>query len=139
MSTDRMLRVNELIRQEVAGFLFREINEPGFDLSAVTVTQVITSSNLRQAKVLVSIRAEPETQQSMLHCLRRHRVPIQEMIGKNVIMKYTPQLHFELDPSIAKGDHVLGLISEMESKHPEWPTRAVPSDSPATPTPEQHE
>ena len=138
MSTDRMLRVNELIRQEVAGFLYREINEPDFDLSTVTVTQVITSSNLRQAKVLVSIRAAPVVQQAMLHRLRRHRVPIQEMIGKNVVMKYTPQIHFELDLSIAKGDHVLGLISEMESKHPDWPTRPAAQDQPASP-PDQHE
>jgi ribosome-binding factor A len=133
-----MLRVNELVRQEIAAFLYREINDPGFDLSAVTVTQVITSTNLRQAKVLVSIRASPEVQQAMLHRLRRHRVPIQEMLSKRVVMKYTPQIHFELDESIAKGDHVLHLISEIEAKHPEWPEPPQQPEEPATP-PADHE
>jgi ribosome-binding factor A len=35
-------------------------------------------------------------------------------------MKYTPQLAFELDESIAKGDDVLSIIAEMEEQHPEW-------------------
>lgn len=125
MSTDRMLRVNELIQHEVAAFLPREINEPDFDLSAVTVTKVITSSNLRQAKVFVSIRATPEIQQGMLQRLRQHRVAIQNMVGKNVAIKYTPRISFELDESIAKGSHVLHIISEMEASHPDWPVRPV--------------
>jgi ribosome-binding factor A len=133
-----MLRVNELVRQEIAAFLYREINDPGFDLSAVTVTQVITTTNLRQAKVMVSIRAAPAVQQAMLHRLRRHRVPIQEMLSKRVVMKYTPQVHFELDESIAKGDHVLHLISEIEAKHPEWPEPPQQPEEPATP-PADHE
>lgn len=129
MSTDRMLRVNELIQHEVAAFLPREINEPDFDLSAVTVTKVITSSNLRQSKVFVSIRATPDRQKAMLQRLRQHRVAIQGMIGKSVAIKYTPLISFELDESIAKGDHVLHIISEMEAKHPDWPVRP-PSETP---------
>ena len=123
MSTDRMVRVNELIHQEVAAFLPREINEPDFDLSAVTVTKVVTSSNLRQTKVFVSIRAAPVVQNAMLQRLRQHRIAIQTQIGKNVAIKYTPRITFELDESIAKGSHVLHIISEMEASHPEWPVR----------------
>jgi ribosome-binding factor A len=121
MSSDRMLRINTLIRQEIASFLYKEINDPDFDMSAVTVTQVITSSNLRHARVLVSIRADPPKQGQMLQRLREHRIPIQEQIGRQVVIKYTPQISFELDESIAKGDHVLHMISELEAQHPEWP------------------
>jgi ribosome-binding factor A len=130
MSTDRMLRINALIRQEVASFLYREINEPDFDMSAVTVTDVFTSTNLRQAKVMVSIRAEPAKQHEMLQRLRHHRTAIQKHIGKTVVIKYTPQLSFELDQSIAKGDHVLHVISELEAEHPEWPDTRIDEPGP---------
>ena len=56
MSVKRLVRVNELIKREVATALYRVMNEKGFDLSAVSVTHVITSSDLRTARVLVSIR-----------------------------------------------------------------------------------
>lgn len=121
MSHDRMLRINALIKQEIAGFLYREINDPDFDMSAITITQVITGTNLRHARVLVSIRAEPPRQQEMLQRLRQHRAAIQEHVGKHVILKYTPQVSFELDESIKKGDHVLHMISELEAEHPDWP------------------
>ncbi|MFH0907495.1 MAG: 30S ribosome-binding factor RbfA [bacterium] len=129
MSIDRMLRVNALIQQEVAAFLPKEINEPDFDLSAVTVTKVVTSSNLRQSRVFVSLRASPDRQQVMLQRLRQHRIAIQNMISKRVAIKYTPLISFELDESIAKGDHVLHIISEMETEHPDWPVRPTSEPS----------
>jgi ribosome-binding factor A len=96
------------------------MNDRGFDVSAVTVTGVETTSDLRSARVLVSIRGTPEKQQEMMQQIAGHRKEIQEILGENVILKYTPRLSFELDPSIARGDHVLRLIAEIEEGHPEW-------------------
>lgn len=120
MVSKRLVRVNTLLQHEVAQQLFRVMNDRGFDVSAVTVTGVETSSDLRSAKVLISIRGTPEKQQEMMQQIAGHRVEIQEIVGRNVILKYTPRLTFELDPSIARGDHVLQIIAEMEADHPEW-------------------
>lgn len=123
MGTSRMTRVNELIKREIASELYRLVNEVGFDLSAVTVTQVMTSSNLRHARVLISIRDHKGERQKMLGQLARHRATIQQQINRHLSLKYTPQLTFELDESIEKGDHVLNLISQLEDdyreQHPE--------------------
>ncbi len=126
MRPQRLTRINQLLRQEVAEYLFRLVNEPGFDPARVTVTRVLTSADLRHARVMVSVRGTPEEQEEALNHIRRHRVELQNLINRDIKMKYTPQLIVELDESIAKGDQVLSLIAEMEAEHPEW-------DEPETP------
>lgn len=136
MSTSRITRINELIQHEVALQLYRVINDPAFDPAAVTVTHVFTGSDLRHSKVLVSIRGEPDRQHELMRIIHAHRRELQSVVGRQVVLKYTPQLSFELDPSVAEGDRVLGLISQLEDEHPDW-RKPVPGADPAPeePTP----
>jgi ribosome-binding factor A len=106
--------VNELLKREIASVLFRVMNEQGFDLAAVTVTRVETSSNLRKAQVYVSIRGEAEDQDRMMRLLQRHRVQIQRLVSRDVILKYTPHLYFHLDGSVREGDHILELLEGLD-------------------------
>lgn len=115
MSIDRLTRVNQLIRQEVAESLFRVINDPGADIAAVTVTRVETSANLRNARVFVSIRGNQATQDRILNLIRNHRRDIQSSIARHIVLKYTPQISFEIDHSIEEGDHVLDVIARLEA------------------------
>ncbi len=113
MSVDRIKRVNALIRREIGESLFHIMNDQGFDLAAVTVTHVITSRNLRTARVLISIRGPEEDKLRMLGLLRRHRPEIQKAINSDLTLKYTPKLHFDLDRSVEEGDHVLDILSHL--------------------------
>jgi ribosome-binding factor A len=119
MTIDRLTRVNQLLKQEIAESLFRVVNDPGTDIGAVTVTRVVTSSNLRNTRVFVSIRGDEEKQQALLNRIKHHRKDIQASIAKNVVMKYTPHVNFELDHSIEEGDHILNIIAKLEVEHPE--------------------
>jgi ribosome-binding factor A len=119
MNTNRLDRVNELLKREIAAALFRVMNEKGFDLSAVTVTRVITSSNLRSARVMVSIRDHEKERARMMGRLDKHRSEIQQIIHDNVVLKYTPHLTFEMDSSIEQGDRVLSIISQLEANAPQ--------------------
>lgn len=86
------------------------------DLSAVTVTRVLISPDLKQAKVFISIRDHHDERTRMMGLLRRHRIQLQERIGKNIFIKFTPRLHFILDTSIEKGDRVLSILAQMEAE-----------------------
>ena len=119
MTIDRLTRVNQLLKQEIAESLFRVVNDPGTDIGAVTVTRVTTSSNLRNARVFVSIRGDEAKQQALLNRIKHHRKDIQASIAKNVVMKYTPHVNFELDHSIEQGDHILNIIAKLEDEQPE--------------------
>lgn len=118
MSVDRLDRINELLKREIGDLLFRVMNENNFDLSAVTVTHVITSRNLRHARVLVSIRDHQEHQQRMISLLKKHRKEFQQRINTDINLKFTPRLTFELDTSIEEGDRILHRLSELEESFP---------------------
>ncbi len=120
MSTQRVERISEMIRQDVAASIYHIVNDPDFDPSAVTITHALVTPDLRHAKIFVSIRADEERKKRLLQLLFRHRKEFQASIGRNVVMKYTPHIVFELDQSIERGGHVLDLISKMETEHPDW-------------------
>lgn len=126
MRPERLTRINQLLKQEVAEQMFRLVNEPGFDAAAVTLTRVLTSSDLRHARVLISVRGDADQKAEALRLISQHRREFQDGINRRIKMKYTPQLSFELDESIAKGDDVLALISRMEADHPEWTEDETP-------------
>jgi len=113
MTTDRILRVNELLRREIGEAIFRLMNEQSFDVAAITVTHVFASRDLQHARVLISIRGDPEQQRQRLNLIRRHRVEIQDQINRNLTLRYTPRLSFELDLSIEKGSRVLELLADL--------------------------
>ncbi len=113
MSVDRLKRVNELLRREIGEALFRVMTEKDFDISAVMLTRVVASRNLRHARVMVSIREHHEERQRMLSLLKRHRAEIQRRINRDLTLKYTPKLAFELDTSVERGDHMLDILNEL--------------------------
>ena len=115
MKADRITRVNELIRRELGLQLYRVVNRAGFDTAAVTFTHALTSVDLRTCRVLVSIRGELAEQERMLTILKRHRVDFQAAIHDNIVLRYTPHLHFVLDHSVEKGDQILQLLNQMEA------------------------
>ena len=97
------------------------VDDPDFDFAAVTVTEVRVNSDLRKARVFLSIRGENEFQQRQLKEIRRHRKEFQEEVAKNVVLKYNPQLKFDLDASLEQGDRVLKLLSELDGELPPDP------------------
>jgi ribosome-binding factor A len=113
MSTDRLIRVNELLKREIASVLYREMAGTDFAFEEVTVTRVETASNLRTARVYVSIRGDDAEADRMLAALRRHRGRLQGFIRHDIVLKYTPVLQFVRDTSIALGDHVLDVLSKL--------------------------
>ncbi len=118
MATKRMIRVNELLKREIVDVLYRRIHDEDMDMAAVTITEVITSPDLRQARVLVSIRGHHEDRNSYLGVLNRNHKIFQRELNRATKLKYTPHLTFELDPSIERGDRVLRIIEEMERENP---------------------
>lgn len=127
MAVDRLSRVNELLHREIGLALFRCLTDPGVNMASIMVSHVITSRNLRKARVLVSIRGNAQEQEKQLSIIRKHRHELQQHINKVMTLKYTPVLEFELDNSVSQGDHVLQVLEELHI--PE-------NDEPATDDPE---
>ncbi len=114
MANKRMVRVNELIKRVLADELYHVFGGGGFDLASVSITRVKVSPDLRDAYVYVSILGHEGEREHILEILTDNRARFQRDLAKNVKLRYTPKLEFRLDESVEQGDHVLGLIAEME-------------------------
>lgn len=121
MANQRMSRVNELLRREVAASLYRVVPSDSIDMATVTVTHVITAPDLRKARVLVSVMGDDEHAQKTMRRLVGHRKDIQAEVTKHIVLKYTPLLTFALDQSLDTGNRVLQLLDSLDIPEDEKP------------------
>ena len=112
MATGRMRRVNEAIRVILSDTIARELKDPrvGF----VTVTGVKTSSDLRHARVYVSVFGDQEQRSESLAGLHSAHGFLQRRVASELTLKHTPMLSFEYDESIDHGMRISELINETE-------------------------
>lgn len=109
MATGRMRRVNEVLR-EVLGAAIGELGDPR--IGFVTVTSVETSSDLRTAKVHVSVLGSEEEREASLAGLRSSHGVLQARIAEETRMKRTPTLRFHYDNTVEQGMRISRLIDE---------------------------
>jgi len=110
MATDRMRRVNHLVR-EVLGEAIPELKDPRIGL--VTITGVETSPDLRHARVYVSVFGGVKKREASLRGLEAAHGLLQARLGRELSTKRTPQLTFEYDPTVERGVRMTHLIDEL--------------------------
>ena len=108
----RIERMNSLIRQEISELLQRQVKDPRLG-NFVTVTEVITSADLKYAKVFVSRFGNTEEKKEVLTVLASASGFFRRELAKRLKLRYTPELSFHWDDSIERGDHLLQLIDEL--------------------------
>ena len=111
----RIEQVNSLLRQEISQLLQRQVKDPRLD-SFITVTNVSTSADLKYAKVFVSRIGSEEERQNMLSVLLSASSFFRRELASCLKLRYIPELSFQLDNSIERGDHLLKLIDEVTSE-----------------------
>jgi ribosome-binding factor A len=111
----RIERVNSLIRQEISELLQRQVKDPRLG-NFVTVTEVITSADLKHAKVFVSRISSAEEKQEVLSALVSASGFFRRELAKRLKLRYTPELSFHWDDSIERGDRIQQLINKVISE-----------------------
>lgn len=108
MSTARMRRVNEVIREVVGASIAGELQDPR--IGFVTVTAVDTSPDLRTAQVHVSVLGSEREREDTMAGLRAAHGLIQRSLASQLHMKRTPTLKFVYDDSIERADRLNRLM-----------------------------
>jgi ribosome-binding factor A len=116
MPSLRLQRVRELLKREIGEVIRREFQVS--DVGLITVNDVDVAGDLHSAVVFISILGNQDQQKRGFTLLARHRKRIQGLVGRAVVLKYTPTLRFLMDDSIARGNRVLGIIEELEKAMP---------------------
>jgi ribosome-binding factor A len=106
----RTARLNEVVLEALADEVER-LSDPR--LGFVTLTGVEVSADLRQAKVFYSVLGPPEQHEDTRKALRSAGAHLKAALGREVRLKYLPDLVFREDPAIIEGQKVEAIIREL--------------------------
>lgn len=111
----RIQRVNNLLRHEISELLQRQVKDPRLG-TFIIVTEVSTSPDLKYAKIFVSCIASPEEKQETLSVLAAAAGFFRRELAKRLDLPRIPELNFQWDDSIERGDRLLQLIDKVSKE-----------------------
>ena len=123
--SQRLDRVNELMKRELSTVLERGYR---FEGVVLTIHEVVTAPDLRQASVWVGVLGRAHDEAAMIEKLNKEKGNIQRELYKRVKLKHSPQLLFRLDKSI---ERAVSLINTLDNLPPPLPDVEQPSSEPA--------
>jgi ribosome-binding factor A len=124
--------VAEAIREVVSSTILFELRDPR--VQHVTVLHVEVPTDLRTAKVYISILGDETEQRLCLHGLNSARGFLQRQIADRLDLRYTPVLTFVVDDGIKKSIEASRILRELAER--EGTAAPVASDdAPAEPPP----
>lgn len=119
MNANKQNRINDEIRLAIAELL-PTVKDPRVKQGdLVSVVRAEATGDLRYCKVGISILGEYDAK-SFRQGLKSASPWIRRELGARLNLRYTPELIFELDDSIARGSEISRLIEEtMKRESPE--------------------
>ena len=111
----RIERVNSLLRREISELLQREVKDPRLS-NFITITDVITSPDLRNARVFVSWIGNEKEKKDTLDALASAAGFLRRELSNRIRLRHIPELTFQWDDSIERGDRLSRLIDQLTSK-----------------------
>ena len=115
MASKRIGRINEEIQKELSSLL-RNLKDPRVQATMISITGVLTTPDLRYAKINVSFLDETKAAEA-LKGLKSASGWLRRELGSRLNLRYTPELQWALDDSITYGARMLELINSLEVKH----------------------
>ena len=118
MASNRIGRINEEIQRELADQL-RRLKDPRVSqVGMVSITRVDTTGDLRYSKIYVSV-LDKNQEKDVLKGLKSASGFLRRELGSRVDLRYTPELQFIADDSIAYGAHILDMLNHVKPANPE--------------------
>ena len=126
MASNRIGRINGEIQQELASLL-RNVKDPRVADAMLTITHVDTTSDLRYARVYVSA-LNCKDEKGLIKGLKSAAGFLRRELGSKLSLRYTPELQFFMDDSIAYGAHILDMLNHVKPANPANADIVLPED-----------
>lgn len=112
MPSNRIGRINEEIQRELSELL-RTLKDPRVQKTMVSITRVDTTSDLRYAKIYVSIYDKDQSRE-VLKGLKSSGGYLRRELASRLRLRYTPELVWTEDHSITYGAKILDILSTLD-------------------------
>jgi ribosome-binding factor A len=112
--SQRQLRVGEMLRHALTQVLLEaHIHDPELAERSITVTEVRLSPDLKNATVYV-MPLGGDAAATVLPALRRAAAFLRGQLARQVELRYTPRLQFEIDASFDQAGRIETLLRQPE-------------------------
>ena len=108
--SERIKKLNDLIRDEVGKILMTEVEAENNTL--ITVTGADVSPTLEHATIKISVFPSDKTDE-ILKKLKKQIYQIQQLLNKRLNMRPVPKIRFELDKTEEKAEKIEKLIEKV--------------------------
>ncbi len=108
----RSERVGGQLREEISRVVQRIVKDPR--IRGVTVTDVKLSKDLRYARVYYSVIGEEERKKEVREGLQSARGVIRREVGRNLPLRYVPDMEFFFDDSFEHAEHIENLLRKIQ-------------------------
>jgi len=107
-------RFAEALKEEIAEVVGFEMDDPR--LEAVTVTEVVVASDLRDARVYVLVRGTEEEIDKAFKALRSAGEFVRQQVAMNLDLRFAPHVHFVRDTAEENASRVTDLLEDLTAK-----------------------
>ena len=114
MSYQRIDRISEQVRREVDRIIRDDLSDPRIQ-GTYSVTRADVTRDLRYAKIYVSI-LEEENRKPMMAALKKAAGFVRHQLGEQMIIRYAPEILFELDNNIEYGIHIAFVLKQVQAE-----------------------
>ena len=112
MGSIRLERINREIQRIVSDILRNRLKD---DVAAkAIVTDVETTADLSMAKVYFTT-ISPKIRKKILRRLEEDSKRVRSLLGKEIHLKKTPEVHFVIDESEEKARHIDALLDSLHT------------------------
>lgn len=111
-NSSRMVRINEEVMRNLAT-LIRQVKDPRIANSMVSVIRCDVTNDLRWCKVYVSVLGQFDYKEIMKG-LKSASGFLRRELAHSMSLRYTPELVFVIDDSIAYGAHIAGILNKLD-------------------------
>ncbi|PKM87279.1 MAG: ribosome-binding factor A [Firmicutes bacterium HGW-Firmicutes-12] len=115
MTNHRIARISEEMKRELAQMIRDEIKDPRVK-GLISITRVDVTNDLRYAKVYVSILSQEDQHANTLLGLEKASGYLRSELAQRIQLRYTPELIFKLDDSIAYGTKINEIIQGFKKE-----------------------
>ncbi len=110
----RAERVGDLLREIISEIILKDLNDPRLDL--ITITEVEITDDLKIATVFFSAMGNKTKEEESLCGLQRAAGYIKRRLGKELRLRYIPQLVFKIDRSFDYGSKIDRLLKDLQEE-----------------------
>lgn len=108
-------KLKKMVKEEISSILREKIQDPRLREKYLTVTDVEFSSDLKHVDVYIYVHNKEEREQ-VFNGLKSASKFIQEEIGKELKLRYTPIVHFKEDKTLDKGMRVIDILNKIRDE-----------------------